>query len=132
MARIDVGCYKTFFTVSEVKKFIDFMVRYKYNVFHWHLTDDEGWRIQIKCLPKLTEIGAWREEKVGYFGEFSGAQPNEPKDYGGFYTHEDVKEIVQYAKDRFVKIVPEVDVPGHSMAAIDSYLELSCTEGAVG
>lgn len=120
-----------FFTKEEVKDYIDQMVRYKYNLLHLHLTDDEGWRIQIKSLPKLTEIGAWNVKKVGYFGNFSPPAPEEPRDYGGFYTHEDIKELVQYAKDRFVDILPEIDVPGHSLAAIASYPELSCTPDAV-
>lgn len=119
-----------FFTKDEVKHFIDDMVRYKYNILHWHLTDDEGWRIQIKSLPKLTEVGAWNVKKEGYFGTFSKPLPNEPRTYGGFYTHEDIREVVQYAKERFVNILPEVDVPGHSLAAIVSYPELSCTKGA--
>lgn len=119
-----------FFTKDEVKRFIDDMVRYKYNLLHWHLTDDEGWRIQIKSLPRLTEVGAWNVKKEGYFGTFSKPLPNEPRNYGGFYTHEDIREVVQYAKERFVNILPEVDVPGHSLAAIVSYPELSCTPGA--
>jgi len=119
-----------FFTKDEVKKFIDDMVRYKYNLLHLHLTDDEGWRIQINSLPKLTEVGAWRVKKEGYFGSFSAPTPDEPRDYGGFYTHEDIKELVQYAKERFVNILPEVDVPGHSLAAIAAYPDLSCTPGA--
>ena len=116
-----------FYTKQEVKDFIDQMVRYKYNLFHWHLTDDEGWRIEIKSLPKLTEVGAWNVKKTGYFGDFSKPLPQEPKNYGGFYTQEDIKEIVQYGKERFVNILPEVDVPGHSLAAIASYPYLSCT-----
>ena len=119
-----------FFTVDEVKQYIDAMVRYKYNMLHMHLTDDEGWRIEIKSLPKLTEVGAWRVEKIGTFNEFSKPLPDEPKNYGGFYTHEDIREIVKYAKERFVDVMPEIDVPGHSLAAIASYPELSCTEGA--
>ncbi len=119
-----------FFTVDEVKQYIDAMVRYKYNMLHWHLTDDEGWRVEIKSLPKLTEVGAWRVEKIGTFNEFSKPLPGEPKSYGGFYTQDDIREIVQYAKDRFVNVMPEIDVPGHSLAAIASYPELSCTEGA--
>jgi hexosaminidase len=119
-----------FFTKKEVKDFIDQMARYKYNLFHWHLTDDEGWRIEIKSYPNLTKKGAWSVAKVGYFGTFSQPLPDEPKTYGGFYTQEDIKEVIQYAKDRFVNILPEVDVPGHSMAAIASYPDLSCTPGA--
>jgi hexosaminidase len=118
-----------FFTKDDVKDFIDEMVKYKLNLLHMHLTDDEGWRIEIKSLPKLTEVGAWRVEKVGTFGTFPPPGPNEPRTYGGFYTKEDIKELVQYAADRFVNILPEVDVPGHSLAAIVSYPELSCTPG---
>ncbi|MEO6868828.1 MAG: family 20 glycosylhydrolase [Ginsengibacter sp.] len=119
-----------FFTKQEVKDFIDEMVKYKYNLLHLHLTDDEGWRIEIKGLPRLTEVGAWRVNKVGYFGTFSPPKPDEPKNYGGFYTQEDIKELVKYAQDRFVNILPEIDVPGHSLAAVVSYPELSCTTGA--
>lgn len=119
-----------FFTKNEVEQFIDQMSRYKYNIFHWHLTDDEGWRIEIKSLPKLTEVGAWRVEKIGNFGTFSNPLPDEPKNYGGFYTQDDIREIVKYAQDRFVQIMPEIDVPGHSMAAIASYPELSSADDA--
>lgn len=119
-----------FFTKEEVKRYIDDMVRYKFNLLHLHLTDDEGWRIEIKSLPRLTQVGAWNVKKEGYFGTFSPPAPNEPRTYGGFYTQDDIRELVQYAKDRFVDILPEVDVPGHSLAAIASYPELSCTPGA--
>ena len=120
---------RRFFTKKEVKDFIDQMARYKYNLFHWHLTDDEGWRIEIKGLPKLTEIGAWNVKKVGYFGTFSPATPDEPRDYGGFYTQDDITEVVQYAKEKFVNVLPEIDVPGHSLAAIAAYPDLSCSNG---
>lgn len=119
-----------FFTKGEVKQYIDNMVKYKYNILHLHLTDNEGWRIQIKSLPRLTEVGAWNVKKVGYFGTFSKPTPDEPRNYGGFYTHEDIKELVQYAKDRFVNIMPEIDVPGHSLAAVVAYPSLSCTPEA--
>jgi hexosaminidase len=119
-----------FFTKEDVKKYIDQMVRYKYNLLHLHLTDDEGWRIEIKSLPKLTEVGAWNVKKVGYFGTFAVPRPDEPRNYGGFYTQDDIKEIVQYAKERFVNILPEIDVPGHSLAAIAAYPDLSCSGGA--
>ena len=119
-----------FFTKDEVKRYIDNMARYKYNILHLHLTDDEGWRIQIKSLPKLTEVGAWRVNKTGYFGTFTPPGPNEPRDYGGYYTHEDIRELVEYARSRFINILPEIDVPGHSLATIASYPELSCTPGA--
>lgn len=118
-----------FFSVTEIKDYIDQMVKYKFNLLHLHLTDDQGWRIQIKSLPKLTEVGAWRVERTGTFGTLSKPSPGEPTTYGGFYTHEDIKEIVKYAGDRFVNILPEIDVPGHSLAAIASYPELSCTPG---
>ncbi len=110
-----------FFTKEEVKKYIDDMVLYKYNLLHLHLTDDQGWRLQIKALPKLTEVGAWRVERKGKWGNTSVPALDEPKTYGGFYTHEDVKEIVTYAKSKFVDILPEIDIPGHSMAFLASY-----------
>ncbi|MBX3252984.1 MAG: family 20 glycosylhydrolase [Chitinophagaceae bacterium] len=119
-----------FFTKEEVKKFIDDMARYKFNLLHLHLTDDQGWRIEIKSLPKLTSVGAWNVKKTGTFNYFSKPEPDEPRDYGGFYTHDDIREIVQYAQEQFINILPEVDVPGHSLAAIASYPELSCTPGA--
>jgi hexosaminidase len=118
-----------FFTKQEVKNYIDDMVKYKYNLLHLHLTDDQGWRIEIKSLPKLTEVGAWRVEKTGTFGTFTPPAENEPRTYGGFYTQDDIKELVKYAADRFVNILPEVDVPGHSMSVVAAYPELSCTPG---
>ncbi len=119
-----------FFTKQDVKDFIDEMVKYKYNLLHLHLSDDEGWRLEIKSLPKLTEVGAWRVKRTGYFGQNTPPSPDEPRDYGGYYTQDDIREIVKYAQDRFVNILPEIDVPGHSLAAIVSYPELSCTPGA--
>ena len=119
-----------FFTKAEVKKFIDDMVRYKYNLLHLHLTDDEGWRIEIKGFPRLTEIGAYNVKKEGYFGTFSPPTSEEPINYGGYYTQEDIKELVQYASERFVHILPEIDVPGHSLAAVVSYPVLSGTPEA--
>jgi hexosaminidase len=119
-----------FFTKEEVKEFIDDMAKYKFNLLHMHLTDDQGWRIEIKSLPKLTSVGAWNVKKTGTFNTFSPPAPDEPRNYGGFYTQEDIKEIIRYAKDQFINILPEVDIPGHSLAAIASYPELSCTPGA--
>lgn len=119
-----------FFTKEQVEQYIDNMSRYKYNLLHMHLTDDEGWRIEIKSLPRLTTVGAYNVKKVGYFGTFSPPGPDEPRDYGGYYTQDDIREIVQYAKDRFMNILPEIDVPGHSLAAVVAYPELSCTPGA--
>ena len=119
-----------FFGKKDIEEYIDQMVRYKFNLLHLHLTDDEGWRIEIKGLPKLTEVGAYNVKKIGYFGTFSPPTPDEPRNFGGFYTQQDIKDLVQYAKDRFVNILPEIDVPGHSLAAVVSYPELSCTPGA--
>jgi hexosaminidase len=116
---------RNFFTKEQVKRYINEMSKFKLNTFHWHLTDDNGWRIEIKSLPKLTEVGAWRVERHGHFGDREDPKPGEPATVGGFYTHEDIKEIIQYAKERNVTIIPEVDIPGHSMAAIAAYPELS-------
>lgn len=118
-----------FFTKAEVKQFIDDMVKYKFNLLHLHLTDDQGWRIQIKSLPKLTEVGAWRPLREGKWANAADPTPDEPKNYGGFFTHEDIKELVLYAKQRYVNILPEIDIPGHSMAMLASYPDLSATPG---
>jgi hexosaminidase len=119
---------RNFFTKDEVKQYIDQMARFKFNTFHWHLTDDQGWRVEIKSLPKLTEVGAWRVPRYGHFGSRIPPKPGEAATVGGFYTQDDIREVIKYAQDRFVTIVPEIDVPGHSMAAIASYPELSCTK----
>lgn len=118
-----------FFPKEMVIKYIDQLAKYKMNVFHWHLTDDQGWRIEIKSLPKLTEIGAWRAPRMGLWWSRDPQAEGEEPTYGGYYTQEDVKEIIRYAQQRFVTIVPEVDVPGHSLAALAAYPELSCTGG---
>lgn len=115
-----------FFPVKDVKAYIDLMAYYKFNVFHWHLTDDQGWRIEIKSLPKLTEVGAWRVERHGRFGSSrENPKPGEKATYGGFYTQEQIKDIVKYAAERNITIVPEIDVPGHAMAILAAYPELS-------
>lgn len=119
---------RNFFTKEEVKRYLDEMARFKFNTFHWHLTDDNGWRIEIKSLPKLTEVGAWRVPRYGHFGDRPDPRPGEAATDGGFYTHEDIREIIQYAQDRNITIVPEIDVPGHSMAALAVYPELSTTK----
>ena len=112
-----------FYGKEEIKKILDVMAVYKMNRFHWHLTEDQGWRIEIKKYPKLTEVGAWRDGKVLGWGE---VKPDGQR-YGGCYSRKDVKEIVEYAKERFIEIVPEVDIPGHSQAAVASYPEfLAC------
>ncbi|MEP6725168.1 MAG: beta-N-acetylhexosaminidase [Bacteroidota bacterium] len=118
-----------FFTKQEVKEFIDEMARYKFNLLHLHLTDDQGWRIEIKSYPKLTEVGAWNVQKTGTFNKFSDPTADEPRTYGGFFTQDDIRELVLYAKAQFINILPEIDIPGHSLAAIASYPELSCTPG---
>ncbi len=113
-----------FSSIEFIKGYLDNMAMHKLNTFHWHLTDDQGWRIEIKKYPKLTEIGAWREETlVGHAGskEFDG------KPYGGFYTQEEIKEVVAYAKDRFITVVPEIEMPGHATAAVASYPEIGVT-----
>lgn len=127
-AMLDVS--RHFFTKQEVKDFIDNIVKYKFNVLHLHLTDDQGWRLEIKSLPKLTKVGAWRSERLGKWGNTGRPLPDEPKTYGGFYTHDDIRELVKYADDRFVTVLPEIEGPGHSLAAIASYPELSCTESS--
>lgn len=119
-----------FFTVDEVKQYLDNMAKYKYNLFHWHLTDDEGWRIEIKSLPKLTEVGAWRTEQIGCFGSLSDPDPDAPKNYGGFYTQEEIREVIAYAAQRHIQVMPEIDVPGHSSAVVAAYPELSCFPGS--
>jgi len=116
-----------FFDKAFIKKFLDQMVEYKYNVFHWHLTDDPGWRIEIKKYPKLTEVGAWRVPRTGVFYSMPAVQPGEKPTYGGYYTQEDIKEIVKYAADRFITIVPEIDIPGHSRSLIAAYPQASCS-----
>ncbi|MGV8878547.1 MAG: beta-N-acetylhexosaminidase [Sphingobacteriaceae bacterium] len=118
-----------FFDKEVVKKYINQLAKYKMNVFHWHLTDDQGWRIEIKSLPELTQIGAWRAPRMGLWWSRNPQADGEKASYGGFYTQEDIKEIVKYAQERFVTILPEVDVPGHSLAALAAYPELSCTGG---
>ncbi|MDE3248098.1 MAG: family 20 glycosylhydrolase [Bacteroidota bacterium] len=118
-----------FFGMKDVREFIDEMARYKYNLLHLHLTVDEGWRIEIKSYPKLTSVGAWNVKKTGTFGTFTPPADDEPRDYGGFFTQDDIRELVAYAKSRYINILPEIDVPGHSMAAVAAYPELSCTPG---
>lgn len=116
-----------FFTVAEVKKMMDEMAMYKLNRLHFHLTDDQGWRIEIKALPRLTQIGAWRPNRVGKWHNITKPASEEPKTYGGFYTQDDIKELVAYAKTKNIEIMPEIDVPGHSMAFLAAYPQLSTT-----
>jgi hexosaminidase len=115
-----------FFDKAFVKKYIDYISMYKMNIFHWHLTDDQGWRIEIKKYPKLNEIGAWRKgSMIGHYNQHQF----DTLPYGGFYTQEDIKEIVAYAKLKHVTIVPEIEMPGHAMAAISAYPQFACNAG---
>ncbi len=118
---LDVG--RHFFPISFIKKYIDYLSAYKYNTFHWHLTEDQGWRIEIKKYPELTKIGAWRNGTI--IGRYPG-KGSDNKPYGGFYTQAEIKEVVQYAKERYIDVIPEIEMPGHSSAAIAAYPWLSC------
>ena len=120
---LDVG--RHFFSMDEIKTYIDMMALHNINRFHWHLSEDQGWRIEIKKYPKLTEIGSQRKETV--IGHNSGKYDGKP--YGGFYTQEQAKEIVAYAAERYITVIPEIDLPGHMQAALASYPELGCTGG---
>ena len=115
-----------FFSVNFIKKYIDLMSMLKMNTFHWHLTEDQGWRIEIKKYPKLQEIAAYRDETlVGHYSE--QPQKFDGKKYGGYYTQKEIKEIVAYATERQITVIPEIEMPGHSQAAIAAYPELGCT-----
>ena len=120
-----------FFTVDEVKRFLDLMAYYKFNTFHWHLTDDQGWRIEIKKYPLLTEVGAWRDSTVE--NHYSTLPRTYDKTrYGGFYTQEQIKEVVAYAAARYIEVVPEIEMPGHARAALAAYPQYACTGEAHG
>ena len=119
-----------FFTKEEVKELIDYLAFHKLNVFHWHLVDDQGWRIEIKKYPKLTEVGAWRVDREHLPWDSRPAmKEGEKATYGGFYTQEDIKEVVAYAQERFITIVPEIEMPGHTTSSLAAYPEYSCTGG---
>jgi hexosaminidase len=119
-----------FFPREFVLKYIDLMALYGYNTFHWHLVDDNGWRIEIKRYPGLTEVGAWRADRGGiHWTECDPRQPGEPTTYGGFYTQAEVREVVEYARRRQITVIPEIEMPGHTMAALAAYPEFSCTGG---
>ncbi len=122
-AHLDVA--RHFMTADSVKRFIDMLALHNINRFHWHLTDDQGWRLEIKKYPLLTQKGAWREQTtIGHnSGRFDG------KKHGGYYTQKEIKDIVKYAADRYITIVPEIDMPGHMQAALSAYPELGCTGG---
>lgn len=116
------------FTKEEVKRYIDQLAEYKMNVFHWHLTDDQGWRIEINSFPRLTEIAAWRVPRVGQWWHREPQQEGEETTYGGYYTKEDIKEVVAYAAERYVRVILEIDVPGHSQGTLVAYPEMACLE----
>jgi hexosaminidase len=122
-ALLDVS--RHFYPIDFIKKYIDVLALYNMNVFHWHLTDDQGWRIEVKKYPKLTEIGSQRSETAidRHSEEYDG------KPYGGYYTQQEIKEIVEYARQRYITVIPEIDIPGHTLAALTSYPELGCTGG---
>ena len=118
-----LDCCLHFFDIPFLKRYIDLMALHKVNRFHWHLTEDQGWRIEIKKYPLLTEKGQWRKETV--VGSLaSGVYDGKP--YGGYYSQEEIKDLVKYAAERYVTIIPEIEIPGHSLAAISCYPELSC------
>jgi hexosaminidase len=109
-----LDCCRHFFKISTIKKYLDLLALYKMNIFHWHLTEDQGWRIEIEKYPKLNSVGSWRKDSSGI--------------YGGYYTKIEIKEIVEYASERHIQIIPEIELPGHSSAAIASYPNLSCNK----
>lgn len=111
---LNLDCCRHFMTKDFVKRYIDLLAYHKMNILHWHLTEDQGWRIEIKKYPKLTEIGAWRQLADG-------------TNYGGYYTQDDIREVVAYAAERYVNVVPEIEMPGHSVAALAAYPQFSCT-----
>ena len=113
--------------VEDIKRQLDLMARYKFNVFHWHLTDDQGWRLEIKRYPRLTTVGANRKETA--LGHYSENYIGDGKPYGGYYTQQQVREVVAYAKQRHIEVIPEIDIPGHTVAALAAYPELACTPG---
>jgi len=120
-----LDCSRHFFNTTFIKKYIDMLAYYKMNKFHWHLTDDQGWRIEIKKYPKLTEVGAWRNgTMIGHYRD----QKIDSIKYGGFYTQSDIKEIITYAQERHIEVIPEIEMPGHALAALAAYPEFSCSK----
>jgi hexosaminidase len=118
-----------FYDVNFVKRFLDLMALHKLNTFHWHLTDDQGWRIEIKQYPLLTEVGAWRKETlIGHLDDQPHQFDGIP--YGGYYTQEDIREVVAYAAAQHITVIPEIELPGHALAALAAYPELGCTGGS--
>lgn len=124
---LDVG--RHFFSVEQVKNYLDYLATYKLNKFHWHLTEDQGWRLEIKKYPKLQEIAAWRDGTM--VGHYTDHKFND-KRYGGYYTQEEAKEVVTYAKKLHIDVIPEIEMPGHAQAAVAAYPELGCTGEQIG
>ena len=118
---LDIG--RHFQPIAFIKRYIDFLAYHKLNKFHWHLTEDQGWRIEIKQYPELTNIGSKRNGTI--IGRYPG-KGNDNQAHSGYYTQEEIKEVVQYAKERFIEVIPEIEMPGHSSAAIAAYPWLSC------
>ncbi len=119
-----------FFDTAFIKRYIDLIAMHKMNVFHWHLTDDNGWRIEIDKYPKLTEVAAWRVDREHqHWNERTPPEPGEKATYGGFYTKAEIRDIVQYAADRQIMVLPEIEMPGHTSEVLAAYPELSCTGG---
>jgi len=120
-----LDCCRNFFPVEKVKEFIDIMAMHKLNTFHWHLTDDQGWRFESKKYPKLAEVAAWRDGTMinKEWGSSDGVR------HGGYYTQEEMKDVVAYAAERFITVIPEIEMPGHASAALAAYPELGCTGG---
>ncbi len=124
-SHLDVS--RHFFGVTQIKKHLDLMAMYKYNKFHWHLTDDHGWRIEISKYPLLNDVGSWRVNRDDQpWGEASPAMPNEARTNGGYYTKEEIKEIIDYAAERYIDVIPEIEIPGHCCAILEAYPQLAC------
>ena len=120
-----LDCARHYFKLSFIKEFIDMLALHNINIFHWHLTEDQGWRVQIDRYPRLTEVGSKRAQTV--IGRMTGLYDDTP--YGGYYTKEDMREVVKYAADRYITVIPEIDMPGHMLGALAAYPELGCTGG---
>lgn len=122
-----LDCSRHFFTVAEIKKYLDLLAMYKFNVFHWHLTDDQGWRAEIKAFPELSRTAAWRDQTL--IGRPGDGNHYDGKPYGGYYSQADMRDIVAYAAERHITVVPEIEMPGHALAALAAYPQFSCTGG---
>ena len=123
-------CCRHFFSVDEVKQYIDMLAMHKFNVLHWHLTEDQGWRAEIKKYPRLTEVGSIRKQTlVGHLGDNDGKDVFDGIEYGGFYTQDEMRDVVAYAAERHITVIPEIEMPGHALGVLAAYPELGCTGG---